>query len=749
MFCISLPYSSAQTTSNSSRPVPVDDIYKDQKESQVETVADTLEYVRNEKKLIAKGNVVITYGDERITADYAEVFSDSKLALAKGHVIIFNNHGPVAKGDEVTYDFEKRMGTFPNGTILSTPWTCTGNQINKIDDGKVQVKDATFTTCQGDNPPYEVRAKEVIIKSDDKLLAKNVVIYSLGKPIFWWPYLIVPLQYRSLPFSVSGGYGDDFGWYVETKKGFSVNKYLWGVWHADYRAKRGFGGGVDLSYDYEPLGAGEIKTYWTQDNDSPDAGAIDPFGERVDKDRGRLTWWHRKDLDEYSHIQFRYHRVADEYFLQEFFEKENRGDVGIQSFATLTKNTEKFGILFHASKRTNDFEKLVERLPEVRVDWKNQPVAWLPSLYYKNQTSYASLAKRFGRASHNEDVQRADHVSEFILPLKVDEFSITPYTQGRGTFYSRERLNDDANFRVVGAAGVDVRTQYYKTYDVQSEKFGVEIDQLRHLVEPVANYDAIRSTLSDERLSTFDSIDTIDDQDLISVGIENRLQTKRVVDGRVQRVDLVSFNTYMRYAMHNGDTNGVSTLTIFDQELVLRPYDWLQYQARFEYDFYRDQARLFNQDIIMRKNKFMILFGQRYVADLDNVNTNFGNNLLTNFGQGSNQFVIETQYKLNDLWAFGGYTRWDVSSGDFEEWQVSAERDMQCLLLDFGYNVRNSGIQDNNKEVFFNLRLKDYQSFAIRGGGNRASFSEPRIGETVLGSRTYNNKNSILNSQGN
>jgi len=713
---------------SNSGSVPVTRAF-DERDLQVETVADSLEYLRDQKKVIAKGNVVITHGSEKITADYAEVQSDTKQALARGHVIIFKNQTPVAKGDEIHYDFNAHSGDFPEGIILSYPWTCRGRDMKKLNTDTSQASDAVFTTCKGEKPPYEVHAKSVTIHANDKMVAKFVTIYSMGKPIFWWPYLIIPLQSQSVPFSVTAGYNDDFGAYFEAKKGYSINKYMWGVWHADYRAKRGFGGGSDVTYDFGPLAHGEVRGYWTQDKRAPvpgnSASPGNAFATEEERDRGRLSWWHRTDIDEYSNVQLRYHRLADELFLQEFFEKEFRGEIEPQSFVTLTKNSPRYGFMVYNTKRMNSFETLVEKLPEVRFDWKNQPFSPIPNVFYRNQTSYASLAKRYSRSPAIQHVQRFDHFSEWSMPMSVKDISVTPFLNARGTYYSREQQSDNNHFRTVAGWGVDIRNQYFKSFETQFDRFGIEVNRLRHIVEPYVTYEAVRSSVSDEKLEHFDRIDTIDDQDLVTFGLENRLQTKRVVGGRTQRVDLVSYNTYLSMSPNPHNVEKDASFVRVGQELVLRPYDWLQYEARFEYDFIRSEAAFVNQDLLFhRGGKHFILFGHRYIADREE-------------SEGSNQFVFEGQYTLNDLWKFGGYLRFDAIEMDLQEWQVSATRDFYCLLLDLGYNVRNSSIRNSNKELFFNLRLKHYPNIGYHGGGNRASFSEPRIGETVAGANQF------------
>jgi hypothetical protein len=83
-------------------------------------------------------------------------------------------------------------------------------------------------------------------------------------------------------------------------------------------------------------------------------------------------------------------------------------------------------------------------------------------------------------------------------------------------------------------------------------------------------------------------VDTLDSAADVILGLENRLQTKRVIEGRTQRVDIVSFNTYLflngRASSQDPNFKKMS-FPIFENKLVLRPYEWLQFQTRVQFDF--------------------------------------------------------------------------------------------------------------------------------------------------------------------
>lgn len=714
------------------RGSPLKTIYE-RDNAKVEAVADSLEYQKDSRKLIARGNAVITYQNVKLLADYAEVESDAKKAYAKGHVMVFKNGEPCVQGEEVYYDFGAHTGSFPDARSISMPFYARGEKSQQIREGVTKIQNGGITTCNLEKPHYELRCRKATLYADEKLNMYSVTLYVLGKPVFWWPFMTVPLNWPNIPLQAAVGYNKRFGGYIELTRGVTLNQYLWGMAHVDWRAKRGIGGGWDQYYNFEKLGHGNVKLYWTQDKEAPTPGYHDPVsGEdnpyevTENRDRGRITWRHRTDINANTNIILRYNRLADEYFMQDFFEKEHRSEVEPHSFVTATHNTERYGAMVHLSKRMNSFESLVERMPEARLDWKNQPF-FTDKVYNESRVQFDSLAKRYKRQSTHQETIRTDAYSRWYCPLKWQEIKWTPFVGYRGTGYSEQINSGSATYRNIAEYGMDLRTQFYKTHDVSFDKLGIEVNQLRHIVEPSVRFEGMESSVDNKRLTRFDTVDALDDSQQVVLGLENRLQTKRVVGGKPKRVDIVSLNTYLHFEITPLDfTTDGKRFTMFENEFTFRPYEWLQYQARVDYDFSTTNFRRMNQDFLIQQGKWKFLFGYRYV-----------HNYFDWYDQQtideSQQFVFDSRYVINHLWEVGGYIRWDSQTGSLGEWQVSATRDLHDFILDFGYNVRNSLINNYNNELFFNFRMKAFPSFAINGGGGRAAFAEPRIGETVAG----------------
>ncbi len=726
-----------KTQKTSSKDLPIQNLFA-KRTAQVEAVADHLEYSQDNKTIIAKGNVVVRHQEVHLTSDEAEVETDTKKVHAKGHVIVFRNNEPIARGNEISFDFEHQTGSFPDGKILTVPWIISGEDIQQVKKGKHEIKNGTITTCYLDKPHWKIVASKVTVYENDKMIARNIKVYVLKKPIFWWPYLIIPLQSDNVPFQINVGYNSRFGGFIETTKGIAITKQISGKIHNDWRSKRGYGGGGDLEYRFEKMQThGIVKGYLTRDKRAPNvSGEKDvAFQSLQPRTRGRFTWLNRTDIDPYTNILARYNRIEDEFFLQDFFYKESRAEIEPQSFVAVTKNSDRYGLLANVERKMNRFESLVERQPQLRFDWKEQPFL-KPWIFYENQYGYDNLSTQFRRTDYNEDVNRFDGFNEWSVPLKWKEIKFTPFTNLGGTYYTRNRESTSDRFRATFGFGTDLRTQFYKTYPVTFDKAGIEVNHLRHVLEPSVQYKSLKPSMQPSEINHFDSKDRIDDSDTITFGIENRIQTKRVVNGRMQRVDLVSFNTFLSYERREDAGDYASNLTttdegrtpsdlqghtsILSQQVVLRPYEWLNYQLRLDHDVRQNEFRAFNQDVLFKLGKYKVVFGHRYINSIGQI-------------AGSDQFVFDGRWVINPLWTVGGYFRWDIEASGRDEWQISATRDLHDFILDFGYNVRNSAIQSSsNKEVYFSFRLKAFPGLALRSG-SRSEFSEPRIGETVAG----------------
>jgi lipopolysaccharide assembly outer membrane protein LptD (OstA) len=711
------------------------------REVPIEATADKLEYLRGEKKIIARGNVVVIYEESKLTSDYAEIFTDTKKAYAEGHVTIYQQGG-MLRGEKVFYNFKTHQGSFPGGTAMQAPWYGTADQMDQVSRDKVQLYNALFTTCpldQGD-PHYVVSAKRAVLYPGDRFIAYDVKFKILGKTVFWVPYLNIPLDSTDPPIVLQPGHSKQWGWYGLMSKTFKLTKNINLRAHLDLYEKRGIGAGGDAFYNFESLrSSGFVKTYYIEDKDAPvdsnvDANGQDnPYSKREERDRYRITNRHRTDFSDYTNVFFQYNKFSDEFFLQDFFESEFRGDMQPQTFGVLTRNTEGTGLFVNTLFQTNDFFDTTEELPQVRYDWNNQRIG-RSQLFYRNQTGLTNFKQKFAYKDEENDAWRFDTLHRFSLPKKWKSVEILPVTGFRETYYTNSRGKNGEQNRLNLEAGVDFKTQAAKIYDWSGKFAGMEFNKVRHLVEPTIGFHDTESVgTKTTKLFQFDEIDSLGRRREADIGFENRIQTKRKRGKEWERVDVVSLNTYLFFNA-NTDEPGFRHTTGFTSlrnTLTVRPYDWLM--AEWDSDFNMMSADFNTSDldiILSYKDKFSILIGHRYLKSDGPI-------------EGNNVVVLDISYKINSRWTAGGYVRTEFETGQVQEWELRLIRDLSCgWFLDLGYNVRNSDIDENNNSLYARLTLIPlHLSFAT---GAKASFADPRIGDRVAGSdSTYFTRNAL------
>ncbi len=689
----------------------------------VEVLADQLEFLKDESKIIGKGNVVVTYKDLKMTGDYAEVYTDTKKAFAQGHVVLRRGED-LLKGDKGYYDFMNDQGSFPKGLFVDKPFYGSGEEIEQVSQNKIVVQDAVITTCSHKEDVdkvahYDIKASKVIIYPDDKLIARNVVFRMLEKPVFWLPFLHVPLKDRSSPFHIQPGHSSEDGFYVLGSKRYGITKGLRGKVHVDYRSKRGWGFGNDLDYNSNLLGNGLVKMYIADDQNSPDqkyniTNTDNPYDNRHNDTRYRLTVKHRKDIGDLV-ILGEFNKLSDKFLLKDFFEREYREEVDPETYATATYNKNNFGIFVNLEKRVNHFVSSIEKLPEVRFNWNNQEL-FNTNIYYKNEDSLVSFNRKREHSSVDDDVVRLDTFHEISYPMKIWDVCIKPSLNWRGDYYSKKSSGKEDITRSVIGGSVDMNTKFYRIFDVNTNFLNLNITQLRHILEPTITYDYVRyrSELP-EGFFKFDAIDSIDDLDLFKFGFENRLQTKRRIGNKEKTVNVVSYNTYLTYEYKSEEQTGSSFLT-WDNEIEFRPYSWLNVKFDLVYDVPNDEFRNADLDFEMRKKgKWHLYLQNKFLKE------------------GSKLLTLDGMYKINSRWGVGGYMRVEFDEENItEEWEVRASRDLHCWLLDFGYNERKSEINSSNREIFVELTLKAFPQYPLKSG-NRSSYSRARMGDTVAG----------------
>lgn len=145
----------------------------------------------------------------------------------------------------------------------------------------------------------------------------------------------------------------------------------------------------------------------------------------------------------------------------------------------------------------------------------------------------------------DDSVMRFDTRQELAMPLAWGPLKLVPYASMRLTGYSGgeflERYSPDfSNHRFLGAVGTRLSATFTRIDDAMRSRF-LDIDRVRHIVEPYATLWYGYDSLEDSPLPVYDqTIEGASGAAVASVGVRQRWQTRRGGPGAWRSVDFLT-----------------------------------------------------------------------------------------------------------------------------------------------------------------------------------------------------------------
>lgn len=172
------------------------------------------------------GDVTVTYGDMKLTADYMEYDLKTQTVYAKGTADSLGNvtgqptmtqGGKTYTMEELRYNFETRKARITNIITQEADGILHGRNIKMMPDNSINITDGKYTVCDCDHPHYYLKltAAKVITKPSQKTVFGPAypVIMDVPLPI-GLPFGFVPKR----PDRATGLLMPTFG--EETARGF-------------------------------------------------------------------------------------------------------------------------------------------------------------------------------------------------------------------------------------------------------------------------------------------------------------------------------------------------------------------------------------------------------------------------------------------------------------------------------------------------------------------------------------------------
>ena len=263
----------------------------------------------DETKYVLQGNARVQRLDQVIRADELTYWTETTAWIAQGNVR-YQDRGMLLSAD-------KAQGkTTPNTAVLDSVQfqllNSRGNgrasQAELIDDDHARMKLVRFSTCDPDQPSWEIRADDITIDQAEGIARGHDVTLRVGDvPIFWLPYARFPTDdrrqsgflYPSFGFDGNSGLDLTLPYYLNLAENYDMTLYPRLV------TQRGFMAGAEFRY-LTGSSRGQIDGSWM------------PNDRRAERERGQWHWDNFTTLSPNWYFAANVNGVSDKRYFEDF-----------------------------------------------------------------------------------------------------------------------------------------------------------------------------------------------------------------------------------------------------------------------------------------------------------------------------------------------------------------------------------------------------------------------------------------------
>ena len=474
---------------------------------------------------------------------------------------------------------------------------------------------------------------------------------------------------------------------------------------------------------------GSLSSGWINDQGDIEISEIYPgevAEDSVNNDRGFLLFNNRTTLAEDIELVASLNYLDDSDVLRDFrrdlFEESQDPD----SYAELAWAIDPLYLSLLARPRINNFQSVVERLPEMRVDmpWTQ---FFASDAYQSGHFSAARLRwdpEALGDAPSALDPwipvsdnpiweqTRLDLAYGLQYPIALTEgVTLTPLATVRGISYETQRfdnVNEARDDLAQGEIGADLRATFTGNWEFDNAFWG--IDGFRHLFQPVVSYryregdalseadtfpiDRLYNSLHMPSIDLLDSraTDTLDPMHMMRIGIENTLLTR---SDRTGTRSLASLNAYYD-AVFDADTS--AAIDALYTELTFTPASWIEMDFFTRWDAEETELDALSTRITLKSGDLWRL--SFYSAYLDE------------YSDGEDdieQFGAYFRYQFSQRFGFGARLRYDTTFGGLtEQTYTVAQRFGRNIEFEYGVKITRGSDRDDDFGVALRLRLVNF-----------------------------------------
>jgi LPS-assembly protein len=689
-----------------------------------------------------------------VTFDKAMEVEATGEIVAEGDVTILD-HGHIWRGTNFIYNLkngEVRAGWFKT---RQTPYSIAGHSMGGTSNQIQTATNAVISTDDYQKPIFTMRAATITIVPGEYIEARHATLY-LGKaPLFYWPYYRRSLKQHPDNFEFQPGYRGIFGpyllgafnWYGSN--GLGLGK-VDGTLHLDERERRGLAGGPDFDLHMGDWGQAAFRYYYAHDL-APQADGI--AAPHLGQNRQRGQFYYADYLSNGVTAKIYANYQSDPLVIRDFFEGEYNKNEEPASWAEVNALGRNWTLDGMAQPRLVNFFETVERLPDVKLTGLLQQVGHSP-IYYESETSAGYYERAFSDTNvpvpyltygllpsglgydvtentrggyANYTAGRADTFHQFSLPETFFGWlNVTPLIGGRGTYYSDvqgPQMQTNQQGRGIFNAGIDVAFKASRVYrDVENDFW--DLHELRHIIQPevdyayipfasshvpLFDYEAPSLRLQPIDFPDYNSIDSIQSENVVRLMLRNRWQTKR--RGGVE--DFVNWAVYTDWNAQRGTNHNFSDLY---NDLDFRPRPWIAFSSSTRYDMAGTRWREAIERVTLQPTTALSMSAGYYY--LMNNDPEF----LTYAGQnlpGHNLIDFSLYYRLDENWGVHVGERFEAQNGTMQQQVYSIYRDLRSWTAALVFRVNQGAGQPTDFTVGLTLSFKAFPRYKLNSDNDR------------------------------
>ncbi len=360
---------------------------------------ETQSYYLDDQTYIAE-NATLTWADITLEAGKVSFNLESRSLIASDFVR-FTDSRIIAILDRLEFDLNTQQGIFYNVVLYdaTTQAFLTAKEAHKT--GKLQfvAKQCSITTCDPQNPVWEIEGAQVNYQGENFSSAQGVSLLIRGIPVFYFPYLFWPTVTKRQ----SGFLAPSYEVISSTEEKFNLGiklqvPYFWSIAQdqnltlmADFIERRGVGMGIQYEYALRNDLRGQWNFWAMRENyrrdpaqESGRLNADDIPDSELQHPRFKLQFNHSQNWGERTQLIFSSEIFSDSQFQREYEQvREPNPNYAQDLNLSLSHQFDQGNINFVIDRELvyeevallnrNFIETRVQRLPEISFHYSDNP----------------------------------------------------------------------------------------------------------------------------------------------------------------------------------------------------------------------------------------------------------------------------------------------------------------------------------------------------------------------------------------